>query len=276
MEKDRMTLLLVTPGSKGAKSINIKISHFRYAFIFLFVFALISVVAIASTFTFYQKSEGKKESINELVNTVQALNQDLNQSEVVEAKLRTKLKNIETKLIEMQKLLDKKGLKNELSVGGEYIPADRLSVSYVEFMQKDIDELLSTIEKFPVGKPLKGRINSSYGYRKDPYRSRLAFHSGIDLDAYHGQSVLVTADGTVTEAGWKSSYGKAVVVRHKDNFKTLYGHLSAIKVKEGQKVKAGQVIGKAGSTGRSTGTHLHYEIIKDGKTINPKKYLTLK
>ncbi len=87
---------------------------------------------------------------------------------------------------------------------------------------------------------------------------------------------MATADGVVTKASWHSSYGKTVVIKHEDSYETLFGHLSKITVKEGESIKVGDVIGKAGSTGRSTGTHLHYEVIKDGKRVNPKQFLSLK
>ena len=82
--------------------------------------------------------------------------------------------------------------------------------------------------------------------------------------------------GVVTKASWHYSYGKTAIIKHKDNYKTLFGHLSKLEVKEGQEVKVGDVIGEAGSTGRSTGARLHYEIIKDGKRVNPKNFLSLK
>jgi murein DD-endopeptidase MepM/ murein hydrolase activator NlpD len=98
----------------------------------------------------------------------------------------------------------------------------------------------------------------------------------VDIDAKFGDPVVATADGVVKKTGWQGSYGKTVVIQHEDGFETIYGHLSKISVEEGQKVKVGEVIGKAGNTGRSTGTHLHYEVIKDGKRVNPSNFLSLK
>jgi murein DD-endopeptidase MepM/ murein hydrolase activator NlpD len=176
----------------------------------------------------------------------------------------------------MQDILHKKGIKKELSIGGEFIPAEKLTLSYVEYMKKDIDDLFNTMVSTPVGTPLTGKINSSFGYRKDPFKKRAGFHSGIDIDANYGQKIVATADGKVTKASWHSSYGKTVIIEHENGYETLFGHLSTITVKEGDQVTVGDVIGKAGSTGRSTGTHLHYEVIKDGKRVNPKNFLSLK
>ena len=276
MDRDRITIMLVRPGGKGAKSLSIKVSHFKAALFIFTIFTVFSLLSFTSTYMFYKDSEIKSHSVNKLLGTINIMNEDISKSEVIETKLRTRLTDIEESLLEMQELLSKKGIKKHLSVGGEFIPPDRLSISYVEFMKKDIDEIYNTMKGIPVGTPLEGKLNSRFGYRKDPFRSKFGFHSGIDIDAKHGEPIVATADGTVSKASWHHSYGKTVILEHKDGFETLYGHLSAITVKEGQKVSVGEVIGKAGSTGRSTGTHLHYEVIKNGKRIDPANYLTLK
>ncbi len=195
---------------------------------------------------------------------------------MVELQLREKLQGIEETLLEMQDVLHKKGIKKELSIGGEFIPAEKFSLSYVDYIKNDIDNLFNTMRSVPVGTPLQGKINSGFGYRKDPFNRKNAFHSGIDIDANYGQAVVATADGVVSKASWQNNYGRTVVIKHEDDYETLYGHLSKISVKEGDKVKVGDVIGKAGSTGRSTGVHLHYEVVKDGKRVNPRNFLSLK
>jgi murein DD-endopeptidase MepM/ murein hydrolase activator NlpD len=276
MNKDHLTIMLITPGSKGPKALNLKISHLKItAFSFIF-FTVVSLISFGSTYTFYKASESKTRSVKHLANTIDTLSQDLLLNKSTEAGLRNKMMNIENKLLEMQEMLDKKGIKKDLAVGGEFIPADRLSISYVDYMQKDIDDLFDTMKNLPVGSPLDGRINSGFGYRKDPFRSSIGFHSGVDIDAKFGDPVVATADGVVKKTGWQGSYGKTVVLQHEEGFETIYGHLSKISVEEGQKVKVGEVIGKAGNTGRSTGTHLHYEVVKDGKRVNPSNFLSLK
>lgn len=276
MDRDRITIMLVRPGSKGAKSLSIKISHIKAALFTFTVFTVFALLSFTSTYMFYKDSEIKSDSVNKLLSTINIMDEDITKNEVIETKLRTRLTDIEDTLLEMQELLDKKGIKKHLSVGGEFIPPDRLSISYVEFMKKDIDEIYDTMKGLPVGSPLEGKLNSKFGYRSDPFRTKFGFHSGIDIDANYGEPIVATADGNVSKAGWHHSYGKTVIVDHKDGYETLYGHLSAINVKKGQKVTVGEVIGKAGSTGRSTGTHLHYEVVKNGKRINPSNYLTLK
>ena len=276
MDRDRITIMLVRPGNKGAKTLSIKMSHLKAGLFAFTVFTIFSLLSFTSTYMFYKDSVIKSDSVNKLLSTINIMDEDITKNKVIETKLRTRLTDIEATLLEMQELLDKKGIKKHLSVGGEFIPPDRLSISYVEYMKKDIDEIYNTMKDIPVGSPLKGKINSKFGYRKDPFRSKFGFHSGIDIDAKYGEPVVVTADGTVSKAGWHHSYGKTVIVNHQDGYETLYGHLSAVTVKEGQKVTVGEVIGKAGSTGRSTGTHLHYEVVQNGKRIDPSSYLTLK
>lgn len=276
METDRYTIMLVTAGHKGAKSFSVKKSHIRIAFCSVIIFAFVSLFSFGTSYIYYKDSATKSQSVNKLISTINLLSQDINKNKIIEAKLKNKLQGIEETLLEMQEVLNKKGIKKELSIGGEFIPPEKLTLSYVDYIKKDIDYLFNTVKSIPVGTPLKGKINSSFGYRKDPFKSRSGFHSGLDIDANYGQRVVATADGVVTKASWHTNYGKTVIVKHKDNYETLYGHLSKLQVKEGQEVKVGDVIGKAGSTGRSTGTHLHYEVIKDGKRVNPKNFLSLK
>ena len=117
------------------------------------------------------------------------------------------------------------------------------------------------------------RFTSSFGVRTDPKNGRKQMHHGIDLAAYSGSKIHATADGTVTKAWVSGAYGKLIEIRHGMGYKTRYAHLKKIRVKSGQRVARGDVIGDMGNTGRSTGTHLHYEIRKNGKAINPMKYI---
>lgn len=123
----------------------------------------------------------------------------------------------------------------------------------------------------PSIKPAKDyRITSSFGYRLSPFPS---YHYGIDLAGKANSPIYVTADGVVRQTGWALGYGQAVLVDHSFGYSTLYGHLADIRVKKGDRVKRGQVIASMGTTGRSTGVHLHYEVWKDGTPVNPKNYL---
>ncbi len=117
--------------------------------------------------------------------------------------------------------------------------------------------------------PVRGRINSGFGWRRDPFTRRLAFHGGIDIRAPKGRGVRAAREGIIEFSGWYGGYGNLVIVRHANGYKTYYGHLSKRYVRKGQYVKKRQLIGAIGSTGRSTGPHLHFELRKYGKKINP-------
>jgi murein DD-endopeptidase MepM/ murein hydrolase activator NlpD len=123
----------------------------------------------------------------------------------------------------------------------------------------------------PVGVPY--RETSGFGYRSDPFSRRSAFHEGADLAAYYGATIQATAPGKVTFAGSRGGYGRVVEIDHGGGFKTRYGHLNSISVKTGADVAIGQKVGTMGSTGRSTGPHLHYEVYYRGKSYDPIKFL---
>ncbi|WP_409342389.1 peptidoglycan DD-metalloendopeptidase family protein [Paenibacillus sp. MBLB4367] len=116
-------------------------------------------------------------------------------------------------------------------------------------------------------------VSSGYGYRKDPFTFKLSFHSGIDFAAHAGDPAFVTADGVVVSTGSDNLHGNNVVVEHASGIRTWYMHLSKILVNQDDNVKKGQKIGLVGSTGRSTGPHLHYEVIVNGQTVDPRPYL---
>ncbi len=118
-------------------------------------------------------------------------------------------------------------------------------------------------------KPLRGRFTSGFGLRRDPFTGRLAFHTGIDIARPWGTPVKAAKSGVVVFAGWKGGYGRCIIIRHSLGYTTRYGHLSRIYVRVGQRVKTGQVIGAVGSTGRSTGPHLHFEVRRYGRPLNP-------
>jgi len=121
--------------------------------------------------------------------------------------------------------------------------------------------------------PVVGPITSSFGERQDPFNGEGAFHAGIDISTSFGQAVRATADGVVLTAGLASGYGREVLVDHGHGVQTLYGHLSGFAVSSGQEIQRGQIIGYVGTSGRSTGPHLHYEVRIRNTPVNPHKYL---
>jgi murein DD-endopeptidase MepM/ murein hydrolase activator NlpD len=125
----------------------------------------------------------------------------------------------------------------------------------------------------PSGRPSQGYITSGFGTRADPFNGGRAHHMGIDFDANTGDPVLSAAGGVVSFAGVKSGYGNVVEVDHGNGYTTLYGHNSKLIVRVGDIVRAGQQLAKAGSTGRSTGPHVHFEVHVNGRPVNPRQFL---
>ena len=140
--------------------------------------------------------------------------------------------------------------------------------------RKSID-ISQTLVAVPVRKPVIGEVDMSspFGMRMDPFMGRPAIHTGIDLRGDIGEPARATATGKVTIAGREGGYGNMVEINHGNGLATRYGHLSKIDVKVGQLVRIGEVIGQIGSTGRSTGPHLHYETRINGEAVDPQKFL---
>lgn len=140
---------------------------------------------------------------------------------------------------------------------------------------KKLDNLASGAIAVPSDKPVKtAAFTSGYGVRSDPFRGGAAMHAGIDLAGPSGTPIYATADGIVRRSGWnRGGYGNLIEVDHGRGIETRYGHLSRLLVREGQQIKRGQLIGHMGSTGRSTGSHLHYEVRIDGRPVNPIPFM---
>jgi len=125
----------------------------------------------------------------------------------------------------------------------------------------------------PTTRPSDGFVTSGFGYRMHPILGGRAHHNGIDFDANTGDPVRSAGNGLVKYAGWKNGFGNVVEIDHQNGYVTVYAHNSAFTVKEGDVVRAGQMVAKAGSTGRSTGPHVHFEVHKDGRAVNPRAFL---
>jgi murein DD-endopeptidase MepM/ murein hydrolase activator NlpD len=136
-----------------------------------------------------------------------------------------------------------------------------------------VKKQVSYLNAMPSIKPVGTKVTDTYGYRSNPFTNRGSeFHNGIDFAGDTGTSIKATGDGVVIFAGWQSGYGKVLIISHGYGVTTLYAHNSKLLVEKGDKVKKSQIISKMGSTGRSTGSHLHYEVRVNGKIVNPTKY----
>jgi murein DD-endopeptidase MepM/ murein hydrolase activator NlpD len=170
-----------------------------------------------------------------------------------------------------------------VAMGGPYVPvklaanADAFDrqLYRVYVSRAQVDKLNRTMALVPYRKPVVGEVEftSGFGVRSDPFLGRPAMHTGLDFRAATGDPIRATANGRVTTAAYNGGYGKMVEVNHGNGLATRYGHMSEILVKVGDTIKIGQVIGLVGSTGRSTGSHLHYETRIDGEAVDPQKFL---
>ncbi|MDQ4123459.1 MAG: M23 family metallopeptidase [Acidobacteriota bacterium] len=136
-----------------------------------------------------------------------------------------------------------------------------------------LEETLRDRASIPSIYPLVGKINNEFGWRSNPFGGGVEHHSGMDIDGNRGDLVIAPAEGVVVKTGWQGGYGNMIEISHGNNLTTRYGHLSQIGVEIGQVVNRGQEIGRVGSTGRSTGPHLHYEVRQDDQPIDPRGYL---
>jgi len=144
----------------------------------------------------------------------------------------------------------------------------------LRFVRRDVERREALANATPSIWPTHGWLTGTFGGRSDPFTGEPGYHTGIDISTDKGSPVFATGDGTVESAAYTGDYGNFIVVKHGFGLTTRYGHLSAFAVKPGQQVKRGELLGYVGSTGRSTGAHLHYEILANGQLMNPLQLLT--
>jgi murein DD-endopeptidase MepM/ murein hydrolase activator NlpD len=179
--------------------------------------------------------------------------------------------------------LDFSGTGTQPAVGGPFVPVKlpaeghgfERQIYRINLARAQVDRLNRMLSAVPLRKPVTGEIDttSNFGVRIDPFLGRPAMHTGLDFRGNTGDPIRATAGGTVTHAGWTGGYGNMVEIDHGNGLSTRYGHLSEIEASVGQSVKVGQVIGRLGSSGRSTGPHLHYETRMDGEAVDPERFL---
>ena len=164
------------------------------------------------------------------------------------------------------------------AAGGPAPASVRLAspLPYTGSFARDAGNLLDALQSTPLGLPHGGAISSRFGNRPNPFTGQGSeLHGGLDFKGNTGEPIQATASGRVSFAGTHNGYGQMVEVTHKHGYRTVYAHLSRIDVKNGQTVQAGDVVGLLGSTGRSTGPHLHYEVQLRGERLDPETFLAL-
>lgn len=282
-QKDVSTIVILNKNKKGTKTIQVRtrhLAHLKY-----YAMGLVGVIGLLVGAIFLlrnsiqQKEQEKQVLLNQIVSLkgrvpveLQKKNEQLSAQGYVQA--------IESKLKSINDYLKKRGLKgfSTKAVGGdENADNGKLTDKEVYMAYNDyLTHVVNAVAFTPMGYPRISSMTSRFGFRSDPFNSEHAeFHPGIDFKGDRGDIAHCTANGRVVFTGWMGGYGNCVRVAHNNGYETLYGHLSRITVREGQQISVGDKVGEIGSTGRSTGNHLHYEVRKDGKPVNPVKFLTL-
>lgn len=271
------------------KVLQVKEKHFKRL-----KFTAVAGVCLAAILTYTVKQlhdagEQKAQENAKLMSQISALRSEVNESstklEAITAssdssntKALSYIDGIQTSLKKINDYLGKRGLRS-VSFRGIKTGSDK-KISNLQLYSKYnsyLQRLVDNVAMVPMGYPRSASFTSFFGYRGNPFDfgGRNEFHPGLDFKGKVGDPVKCTASGKVIFTGRAGGYGNCVRIQHLGNIETWYGHLSRINVHEGQHVTVGEVIGKVGSTGRSTGPHLHYEVRRNGKPVNPVQYLTL-
>jgi murein DD-endopeptidase MepM/ murein hydrolase activator NlpD len=274
----KCTIIIVDPEKGSSRSISIPSLHLYNMRYYILIIAVVTTVLITACSMLYTSVGRQDEERQKLLSEISTLQEQIPvASDTLNA--RNYVERIESKLSKISEYLEKRGVKSfalEDAGGPEYRDLKLAPIEYYSMYDKYIEDLFEGLVYTPTGSPAKPKLTSNFGYRRNPFHGKtLEFHSGLDFRGEKGDKIRSTANGKVIFSGRNSGYGIYVIVRHQNNFETLYGHLSKALVNKGDKITANQVIGEMGSTGRSTGTHLHYEVRKNGRPINPVDFLNL-
>jgi murein DD-endopeptidase MepM/ murein hydrolase activator NlpD len=274
--KEKTTILFVNKHPQTLKPIQVSnrllLNWKKYvAGIFLLFFFLVSTVVYLANKNIQQYKF--QEILTQKVNSMHTKFAQIDTSAV-----HKKFTNIDKELSVINGFLKARGIQTAFkgSQGGE-ADNDVLSTDEIsDFYEGYLKRIIYNVSYTPIGYPFPGSVTSTFGHRENPFEgSGIETHKGLDIKGPMGAQVKAMAKGVVKFAGPKGGFGNCVIVKHGNGFETLYGHLSKIKVSVDQKIDIGQQIGNIGSTGRSTGPHLHYEVRRNGRQINPQSFLTL-
>jgi murein DD-endopeptidase MepM/ murein hydrolase activator NlpD len=211
----------------------------------------------------------------ELARIIQEKEKLANLKKNQEALLEGSISKLDEQAKVIEKVIDQLGVKLKIEEDPSHSGGPFIAVN--ETMQEKLivttERYLTALQNMPLGHPINTKISSRFGRRVDPINGKIGFHSGIDFKGDTGDKVTATGNGVVTKSAYNKGLGNYVVLCHGHGYKTTFAHLSRRLVKKGEKISRGQTIGLIGNTGRSTGSHLHYEIRLNGKAINPMKYI---
>ena len=275
--REKTTILFVNSGSGPIKPIKVSsklLSNWKkyLAGVFLVFAGLIGIIAYLVSCN--RQQIGARTDLSNKLHSLRESFQEIDTSAIKDRFL-----SIDKDLSTINKYLRERGIKPVVK-GPEGGEADSDIISPQEitgFYEGYLNRVIYNLAYTPLGYPFYGTITSTFGHRENPFGGNtIETHKGLDISGPIGSPVKAMAKGTVEFAGRRGGFGNCIMLKHGNGYETLYGHLSKILVHVGQKVDIGQQIGKIGSTGRSTGPHLHYEVHKNGKQINPESFLTLK
>lgn len=284
MEKRFYTFIIAHHAT--ARLRKIRIPHFiLYGILATSLIGIISIIVMTST---YVRMVTKTFDYNNLRKQKEALQLENMNFRVAASQIDEKLSIIEAlaKKLSANSGLDKQAVKpNAGGIGGVNEPTSQLpnlevlkrNAVQLELQLRRLDqyyvEKTNQLAAMPSLWPVHGYVTGGFGLREDPLNEGGEFHVGVDISTPYGNRVIAPADGLVIFAEPRAGYGNVIVLDHGFGITSRYGHLSAFNVKEGQRVKRGEVIGYVGSTGHSTGAHLHYEIREHDNPVNPLKYM---
>ncbi|SDE07615.1 M23 family metallopeptidase [Niabella drilacis] len=275
MLKHKTSVLFINNSGKEKKAIRVPttllVSWRKYLAVTL---ALIIVLCASLCFLIFKKTSSFYSLVYK--NRLEHANRIKNEIDV--DKVKASFKSIDRHMQQINQLLTERGLsKLALENAGGPETFDITDINEVAaFYETELGKAEDVIRHTPIGRPHPGDQTSGFGHRYNPFGSgSVESHSGLDFRGAIGETVKTTADGVVAFAGTKGGYGNCVIVQHQNGFQTLYGHLSKINVTQHQKIKSGEKIGEVGSTGRSTGPHLHYEVLINGVRTDPSRFTKL-
>jgi len=277
--KKRSTIVIIDHAAGQSRSLHVGAAHVRRAKHYILLLAILLIGLICTSAQLYMHHSQQQQEQHALRAQIRALQAQIpTTTDTISAQ--TYIQRIESKLEKINTYLKKRGVKGFTTdaVGGYEAGAPTLSpTEYYSLYDQRLERMFEGLTVTPMGYPGRPTLTSGFGYRSNPFHSGSGeFHSGLDFRGNKGDAARATASGRIVSAGWNGGYGNCVQIRHANGYETLYGHLSKISVQVGQQVQAGQTVGLIGSTGRSTGSHLHYEVRKNNKPVNPTDFLTFK
>lgn len=284
---DTPTVLVVSADQTQTVSINPRLLFIIKPLLVVLVLAVMALMAMLGVLgvRYFNERQQFASTTRELQKQV------IDLQNFTSAEINTKLaalKKSEQLVLDLQNYLKERGVsvkpakiesqpgKPVDSAGGPVLSGSVQNMSFSSSFSAGAETLLQTLQRMPLGAPHNGPLTSRFGNRANPFTgSGAEDHSGLDFKGNTGEAIRVTANGKVAFAGVQGGYGNVVRITHGHGFETVYAHLSRIDVEVGQSLQAGHVVGLLGSTGRSTGPHLHYEVVRNGERLDPENYLNL-